>query len=85
MACRVSALPVMCLYAAVTANWQLFYSPTDCEALCGRMTRYCVFSLTILFMWYLEIPTSVLLEGRENHIIAKAVAPDESFTHPFLM
>jgi hypothetical protein len=36
-------------------------------------------------MWYLEIPTSVLLEGGENHIIAKVVAPDESLTHPVLM
>jgi len=27
------------------------------------MTRYCVFSLAILLMWYLEIPNSVLLGG----------------------
>ena len=49
------------------------------------MTRYCVFSLAILLMLYLEIRTSVLLEGGENHIIAKDVAPDESLTHPVLM
>jgi hypothetical protein len=35
-------------------------------------------------MWYLEIPTSVLLEGGENNIIAKAVASDERLTHPVL-
>jgi hypothetical protein len=36
-------------------------------------------------MWYLEIPTSVLLEGGENHVIAKALASDESLTHPVLI
>jgi uncharacterized membrane protein len=77
----------------VIANSQLFYSLTDClkadmswcEALCGRVTRYCVFSLAILLLWYLEIPTAVLLEGGENHIIAKAVATGESLTNPVLM
>jgi hypothetical protein len=63
MAGTGSALPVMCLYAAVTANSPLFYSLADSwyEALCGRMTRYCISSLAILLMWYFEIPTSVLL------------------------
>jgi len=71
MACRGSPLPVLCLYVALTAKSHLFYSLIDClkacvswcEAFFGRMTRYCVFSLAILLMWYLEIPNSVLLEG----------------------
>lgn len=95
MACTGSSLPVLCLYIACCCdcNSRFFYGLTDCqkagmswcEALCGRVTRYFVFSLAILLLWYLEIPTAVLLEDGENHIIAKTVATGESLTNPVLM